>query len=109
METNTEPIRVGVTYFEPNSGGSHRDTEWELDLNNQTGFRTRMNVFSAATYIEWLDPKVTLTVDGTELDLHTVLSVIECLNHGHNDAWTADNYQCRVGQVAEIRTNALRD
>ena len=103
MQTNTEPKRVKYNpqYVD--------DTEWELDRTNPTGIRTRMTVFSAATYIDWLDPKVTLTVDGRELDLWVVLHIIDCLNLGHDDKWTAENYEVRVGQVAEIRANALGD
>ena len=103
MQTNTEPERVKCNpqYVD--------DTEWELDRTNPTGIRTRMNVFSAATYIDWLDPKVTLTVDGRELDLWVVLHIIDCLNLGHDDKWAAENYEVRVGQVAEIRANALGD
>tara|TARA_B100000287_G_scaffold44071_2_gene39659 strand:+ start:2415 stop:2726 length:312 start_codon:yes stop_codon:yes gene_type:complete len=103
MQTNTEPKRVKCNpqYVD--------DTEWELDRTNPTGIRTRINVFSAATYIEGYEHEIKLTVDGSELDLWTVLQIIECLNLGHDDKWTAENWEVRVGQVADIRANALGD
>ena len=99
---NTEPARVRFN--------NHTDdTQWESEKDNQSSYRENKNVFSVKEYIDWLQPDVKLTVDGTELDLETVAGIIQSLNYGHNDSWTADSEQVRISQVEELRLHSFKD
>ena len=99
---NTEPARVRFN--------SHTDdTQWKSEKDNKESFRENKHLFSAKEYIDWLQPDVKLTVDGTELDLETVVGIIQALNYGHSDSWTADTEQVRISQVEELRAHSFKD
>jgi len=99
---NSEPARVRFN-------SDIDDTQWESEKDNKESSRENKNLFSVKEYIDWLQPDVKLTVDGTELDLETVAGIIQSLNYGHSDSWTADCEQVRISQVEKLRLHSFED
>ena len=99
---NNEPARVHFN--------SHvDDTQWESEKDNEGSVRENKHCFSVREYINWLQADVKLTVDGTPLDLETVVGIINSLNLGHNDSWTADSQEVRISQVQALRAHSFND